>query len=526
MTLLAAFLTPADAAPFTTPAPAFPISGYFIRAGGSNALNADKLDRIKAAGGDSILTPGARLKPAGWAELPADCKIGSVNCGQAATLGVRVNRVFTYSDGNQWGTKALACPRDQSIAANGKLFTILVVPADVSGCDSSDNSYDVIVISGGTTKAASATVSLAKAATKRKMRLYAGLPIPVMRNDVPYLPDLSYQNTFAQFTDRYLRYQKAVSNVAGLAGFYLAVEMPLSAGFDSVLTTYRIQNEAIHRIMPTRAAVVSPYLDARVAAGGRTPLAGVADAVRTIALTASGVNLSIAVQDGMGTGKGGAYFGNEDGTAVDAPASTIVGEGTWGTKYLASTRDYFQAAAAGVAGTTATLWANVEGMAPATGSNACDTNLRGQTTLARLDRQLQQVGNAPQKLISFMWDTYYTCVGTGTPLEQQLRSGKATPVITDSTFTAGTGAVAITGYNLYGAKVQVNWTDAAGQRLSKVVATDYFDGSFGARRGQNPRLQTVMANVGETNLSPDDYYTISVTNAWDAVSDADYAKHN
>jgi hypothetical protein len=352
------------------------------------------------------------------------------------------------------------------------------------------------------------------------------MPIPVNRTDLAYLPDLSYQNTFTQFTDRYLQYQAAANNVAGLAGFYLSTEMPLSDGsvYDSTLTVYRIQNQGIRRIMPTRSAVVSPYIDARAAAAGRATPAQAAAAVRNIASTASGVPLNIAVQDGMGTGKGGAYFGSEAAVSVDQFAAAIVGPGTWGAKYLAPNRDYFQAAAAGIAGTGATLWANMEGMAPANGANPCDTNTRGQTTKARLDRQLQQLGNAPTKVISFIWDTYYTCVGTGVPLVNSVTAGKSTPVITDSDFNAAAGSVLITGYNLSGAQVQLQWTTAAGQLQDRTVAAAAYNPAYGQQHGLNPGLQSVTVNVGATSLGAGKYYMVNVTNGWGARNDAFYSK--
>jgi hypothetical protein len=302
-------------------------------------------------------------------------------------------------------------------------------------------------------------------------------------------------------------------------------EMPLSSAaiFEPVLAVYRIQNQAIRANMPARSAVVSPYIDARSAAAGRITPAEAQVAVRNIALTAAGVPLSIAVQDGMGTGKGGAFFGNEASASVDQAAAAIVGAGSWGSRYLAPNRDYFVAAAQGVPGTGAALWANMEGMAPATGANACDAMSRGQTTKARLDRQLQQMANAPKKIISFMWDTYYTCVGTGVPLVQRVLAGKATPLITDSELNPATGSVTVTGYNLSGANVELKWTAVAGQVQGKTVTATAFNGLRTKERSK-PSLQAVTANVGGTTLNPGTYYMVNVTNAWGACNDAFYSK--
>ena len=505
-------------------APVYPISGFFIFASSVDAVNKQKLADIKAIGGDTVITFGSQLKPATLASLPADCLVNGVNCAQAAAGTVKVNRYFTYTDGGRWGAPAVRCPLDRALVSSGKAFTVLVFPAAGTGCVSSNGTYDVVVVGGASATAGDPSVSLAAAATGAGIKYFAGMPLPVRRTDVAYLPDMSYQRTFTQFTERYLQYQAAVNNVAGLAGFYHSTEMPTSDGatFDPILTVYRIQNEAIRRILPTRAAVVSPYLDARV--GWNISLEGTRNAVRKIAQTASGVVLNIAVQDGMGTGKGGAFFGNEASASVDRFAASIVGSGSWGSKYVASNRDFYLAAAAGVSGTGAVLWANLEGMAPAAGTNPCDTNLRGQTTKARLDRQLQQVANAPRKIISFTWDTYYTCTGTGTPLRTQIAAGNTTPIITDTTFRPAAGTVQITGFNLTGGSAQVKWTTAAGQVFDRTVSATAANTAYGQQAGLNPRLEMITVNVGVTTLGAGKYYMVNVVNGWGVKNDAFYSQ--
>lgn len=506
--------------------PVYPISGFFIYGSTIDSVNMQKLADIKAIGGDTVITFGSRIKPATLDTVPADCKVAGVNCAQTATVGVKVNRYFTYSDASIWGKPSLACPRDTSLTGNGKPFTVFVLPTQGTSCESPNGVYDVVVVSGATSGTAGLNVSVATTASSQGIRYYAGLPLPVNRVDLPYLPDMSYQSAFTQFTDRFLKYQAAVIDLPGLAGFYHAFEMPLSDGatFDSILTLYRIQNQAIVRILPGRGAIVSPYIDARLSAGGKVTLDQVRRAVKKIALTASGVPFSIAIQDGMGTGKGGAYFGNEASMAVDPYAAAIVGTGTWGSKYLAPNRDYFLAAAEGLEGTGAELWANLEGMAPATGHNPCDNATRGQTTKARIDRQLQQMANAPTKVISFMWDTYFTCSGAWSPLKERVKAGSTTPIITDSTFRASAGTVQITGFNLGGGTAQVRWTTANGTLMDKTVAPTSYNPLYGKQRDLNPKLESITIRVGSTSLGAGKYYMINIVNAWGAKNDAFYSQ--
>ena len=507
------------------PAPVYPISGFFIYGSTSDATNLQKLSDIKAVGGDTVITFGSGLKPATLADISPDCQINNVNCAQAAAGGIKVNRYFTYYDYSLWGTSSLVCPRDRSITSNGKPFTIFVLPNQGTSCTSSNGVYDVVVVSGATNAGTSGlNVSVAKAATELGMKYYAGLPVPANRADMAWLPDASYMPALTQFTDRFLRYQKAVIDVPALAGFYHSYEMPVtdSTHYDPVLNLYRLGNKAISQVFPGKGAIVSPYLDARRSTGSYTVAKFRAGAKRIATTKATGVALAIAVQDGMGTGKGGAYFGNEANAPVDQFAAAIVGEGTWGSKYLAPIRDYFTAAADGLSGSGVQLWANLEGMAPKTSQNPCDDNGRGQTTKARIDRQLQQLGNSPLKVISYRWDGYYTCSGTWAPMSERMKTFALTPVITDSIFY-GNGNVLVTGHNLSGGTVNIRWTDTYGRTYEKTVTASDYNPNYGKQLGINPRLESVTAKLGSTSLGIGKYYMINVVNGSGVKNDAFYS---
>jgi hypothetical protein len=255
---------------------------------------------------------------------------------------------------------------------------------------------------------------------------------------------------------------------------------------------------------------------------GRVSVDNARAGIQKMAGTANGVRLAIAVQDGMGTGKTGAYFGHESGYNVDQFAASVVGSGTWGSKYAAPNRDYFLAMAEGIEGTGAELWANMEGMAPGTSANPCDNQFRGQSTKARHDRQLQQIGNYPVKIISYMWDPFYTCKGTWSPVVDQMRAGSMTPVITDSIFY-GNGDVLVTGQNLSGGTIQVKWTDTYGRTFDKTVSATSYNPSYGKQQGMNPRLESVTAKLGNTSLGSGKYVYINVTNGSGVSNDAPYS---
>lgn len=517
----------------------YPLSGFFISALPNDQANLDKLKAIKEVGGDTVITFGSQLKPAsidGSGKVVSngavnttynDCLINGAPCAQAVTAGIKVNRVFTFGNGSHFGGSAIKCARDKNIESKGKLYTLLVIPTIDNGCASSNNAYDLVMVYSGRVTDADPALSVAKAATTLGMKYYAGMPAPIKRTDYGWLPDMSYSATLGKFTERFMMFHASKDNVAGLAGFYHHTEMPVARyGFDSILDVYRMQNAAIKKYLPTRGAVVSPYIDARVTAAGRMTPADTKVAANNIANTASGIKLNIAIQDGMGTSKGGAYMGNEASLNVDKYTAAYMGAGTWGSKYLAPTGDYYRAAKEGVAGTGASLWANIEGMAPSNAdtANACNNSLRGQTTKTRLDRQIQQLGETTTKNISFMWDDYYTCVVNGRTLAQDLKARSNEPILSDSSIVPSNGEIKVSGYNLAGAKVTIKYADRNGVVQQKTATNYRVDTAYGRNSGKESRMEAAYFNVGVYNVRPGSYYMINVTNGDGKKNSSFYSK--
>lgn len=522
----------------SAPAPSFPISGFFVQAESSDAANLDKLKAIRAVGGDTVVTFGNQLEPGsldeagnitgpgGTAETFAACLIDGDPCAKAVTAGYSIGRVFTYSNGSR--LDVLRCGRDRNVLSGGNSYSLMLVPAAGEGCDTTDGTYDLVAVYGGRTDDVDKTVSLIRAATGLGMTVYAGMPAPEKRTDANWLPDTTYYPTLRKFTERFLAFHAAKSNMAGLAGFYHHTEMPLAddPGFSSILELYRMQNAAIGASMPGKGAVVSPYLDSRLSAAGRGTPAQAEAAIRSIAATRSGISLKIAVQDGMGTSKGGAYMADEAGDPVDEFAAAYVGKGSWDSKYIAPTGDYYAAAAEGIRGSGAELWANVEGMAPSgpgLGNTCSPTSKRGQTTKSRLDRQIQQLGTTIRKTISYTWDDYYTCPVDGKTLAQQIRANGADPIISDAKFDA-TGALTVVGYNLAGATLTVEYRNAANTLESLTAKAHSHDPSFGVENGLEPGIAATAADVGPVTVRPGSIYSVKVTNGAGKSNSSHFAK--
>lgn len=486
-----------------------PISGFFVSAGATDADNLDTLRNIEAVGGDTVVTFGTTLRPATLdskdrirtdGELDATfsaCQIDGAPC--AASVDVEINRVFTFANHSHFTGSALQCPRDRSFTSGDQRYTLLVVPLHGTGCTDPEGRYDLIAVHGGARGEVDRTTSLLRAADTVGMQVYLGMPSPTKRGDVAWLPDQSYQHTLSIFTDRFLRYHRDKGSTDAIAGFYHHTEMPVAAGevWQPVLDLYRLQNSWIAKRFPDKAALVSPYLDNRPSTNAGLSAQDLFDKTRSgaraIAGTAEGVPLAVAIQDGMGTGKAGAYLANDARSTVDGPAAALVGKTSWASAYLMPVSDSFRAARQGLEDTGASLWSNVEGMTPQADDAevACASGSgRGQTTKNRLDQQVQAVGPFTAKNISFSWDPFYTCrVGSSTLADALLRHGTA-PVVTNAALAPDRDLLWLAGYNLAGSTATVKYVDTNGAVHQDSAVIGLHSGDYGRRTGLDSRLES------------------------------------
>lgn len=445
-----------------------PISGFFIYSDTNAQKNLEKLDAIKAAGGDTVITFGNRLRPAGQNGAGhittdgavnssfTDCYIDGAPCVTAMKRAYNIRSTFTYGDKSMWNAGAIKCGIDR-VVNNGKdrkTFTLLVIPTQGNGCSSPNGQYDLVVINNSW-GSQDATNALVNGSAERGMQYVVGLPAPVIDGANPHLPNLSYMDTMEKFTDRFMLEFKGKYNSAGFGGFYHHFEQNLNSAWHETLSLYRMQNRIIAKHFGTsKYALVSPYIDSRRIWTGATP-AQVAQNAAAIADTAEGVPLIIAPQDGVGTGKGAAYYDTEAGAGVDPWSIPESGAGTNAGIHHASTKYYYNAIRDVLAPRGVQMWANLEGMSAShNGSNTCTNGTaRGATVKDRLDKQVQMSGSYTSKNISFMWDHYYTCAPFGTSLAQEFSWRKSDPIVTGA-WSEGDKLVVI-GYNLNPARVDV-----------------------------------------------------------------------
>lgn len=445
-----------------------PISGFFIYTDTNTTRNYEKLNAIQAAGGDTVITFGNRLRPAGQNGVGQittdgavndafrDCLIDGVPCVTAMKRSYNIRSTFTYGDKSYWDGGALKCAGDRVAHPGGdrKTYTLLVIPTQDNGCSSPNGVYDLVVINNSW-PSHDATTAIINGAAERGMSYITGLPAPVIDPVHGHLPNLSYLDTMEKFTDRFMLEYKSQHDKPSLRGFYHHFEQNLNSAWYETHTLYRMQNRMIAKHFGTsKLAMVSPYIDSRRSPTGAVPAQAAENAI-AIANTAEGVPMAIAPQDGVGTGKGAAYYDTEAWAGVDPWSIPESGSGANANIHHAPTKHYYQAMRDALAPTGVQLWSNLEGMtASFNASNACTAGTaRGATVKERLDKQVQMAGSYTVKNISFMWDHYFTCAPYGTSLGQELTWRKSDPIVTGA-WSEGNNLVVI-GYNLNPVKIDV-----------------------------------------------------------------------
>jgi len=221
--------------------------------------------------------------------------------------------------------------------------------------------------------------------------------------------------TFLTFTKRILSdYAQRFRDSSAFVGVYQSLETPVAEKpLKAVLSCYRQQHALVRNALPGKLIMVSPYWDARKRCPTGVNIASVRAGIGHIARTDVDI---IAPQDSRGTGKVGLFWKRQRGDAVAAGLRCVdgVGDATYAEAYHASTRSFYRAAREAVDALSATglkvqLWANLEAFAPGKGIPCGNFTTSQRTTKERLDRQIMMAGVYPEKLISYMWDSYYTC---------------------------------------------------------------------------------------------------------------------
>ncbi|MCC7492831.1 MAG: hypothetical protein IT204_10805 [Fimbriimonadaceae bacterium] len=422
------------------PAP-YPVSGYWLFGRPTAAEWEAAVARITALGADTVLQFGPRLVRRTPDELRAHAVFGRWALDPATVAG-GVRRIYTYESHEAFGPALLTGPADQRLEDGERLVWRLQVPVPAGA-----GQVDLVYVAG---RRQDSVTLLLQALGPRRGQAYLGMPCAPVDPQYPWDPDHTALPLLEDFTRRVLRdWAQRHAAQAAFAGVYQSLETPASERcLPRVLETYRRQHAVVREVLPGKAVVISPYWDVRRGRPTGTTVAAVQTGIALLATCDVDV---IAPQDSRGTGKVGLHWPHEAAQPVDPRLHPAVGAVTYGAAYQANTRELYRAARAAVDAANAqrgrplALWANLEAFEPA----RQDGPEIGRTTRERLDRAVVLAGLAPDKLISFMWDPWFTArAGAPQSLAEELEASAPRPLLVAARRTLQPAGLVVWGYQL------------------------------------------------------------------------------
>jgi len=515
----------------------YPIAGYWMYGRLGECAWRDALETVHRIGADTVIQFGphpARRTPAELATDPTfsacddngdSCFDGALFTLQAAHPDNTIRHVYTMATGEDFGDELLVCPGyDARIEVGDQVFWRLLLRAGDAGDDSCDfatpRDYDLLLLAGNPEDS---VASLLAEAQVMGMEAYLGIPTATPHPSYPWEVWSEAEDLCLALVDRVAAdYADRHGGLSSFAGVYQSTELPVAdPTVASVLDWYEASNQRIRQHLPGRAILVSPYMDLRRQEPTGVSLDSLAEGFKDIARTDMDV---IAPQDGRGTGKVGLYWPFEEDSPVDPRLEPAVGPLTYGSAYRGNTRDAYDAVSAAAdqllgEGIAVDLWVNVEAFEP---GGTQDCGYYGQVPLTekeRLDQALTFEGASGSRLISFMWDAYYTCTGDDpTTLGEDVASDHGRPIVAQAFAweSANTPGLVLRGYGITGGDVGLTWYDGAWAVQSATVptASGWENPGFGAGDATYPdRLEEVWIPFDWSNMAPDFYLHISVTTA-------------
>ncbi|MCK5802215.1 MAG: hypothetical protein KAI66_05255 [Lentisphaeria bacterium] len=449
--------------------PRYPISGYWFFGRGSRQAWREALTRAQAAGADTAIQFGPRprlIDLDALAKQKAFKKAPELVTSAVAELAAvapraEIRRVLRYASQENFGAALIVHPAyERSVHVGETVLWRLVFPFDAAGNASDLDSATVVDLFFVIGSARDSVAMLLAEAGELEMQVFVGMPTAPQHPQYPWDPWGRVMPTFLRFSDRVLLdYAQRFGDSKAFVGVYQSVELPVAAKpLVAVLHCYRQQHALVRRRLVGKRIMVSPYWDARKRRPTGVTPASVREGIGHIARTDVDI---IAPQDSRGTGKVGLFWKSQAGDPVAAGLRCVsgVGETTYGEAYHASTRDFYRVAREAVdalakEGIKVELWANLEGFAPGKGVPCGSFTTTQRTTKERLDRQIMMAGTHPAKIISYMWDSYYTAkAGRSETLADAILAVPDRPIAVEA-HREGERLVVV-GYHLAGGDIEI-----------------------------------------------------------------------
>ncbi|XP_071113546.1 uncharacterized protein [Haliotis cracherodii] len=468
---------------------------------------------------------------------------------ELSALGLKVAAFATYQYEENFSEVIMVCPKFDRKIESSRIYYRLVLSTTTQSDPCNITSGSSVVVLFTSFAGTDPHELLLESAAANNMSVYLGLPA-VPRNYDNFGFDEELMPAYYAFTSRVLldhksRYSHRIGGEVNrwtftrnhksskamktplhgskslfdaIAGYYSTDESGL-AQVDTksiYLELYRNLGKAVHGV--GKRFAISPFVDLN-----RSQLNATVDqhvqGFRNIVSTAE-VDI-VAVQEGRGAGKGCYYWPNQLDTPVvevDSKLDEIIHyisptlhpNVTYRDAFTASNQELFRQFGqiqdfSHQQGNQFEYWLNIEAfeylrddpcllvdpMASGMGE------LLQRTTKSRIDRALTAAGASPKKIISFAWDSDFTCTTEQykSSLEAEIRHDSSRPIIANCSFHSKNNlSVVVIGYNLEGETqgFVVEWTDRENKHHSDPLNGYYYETDWGQRHNKVESLIYIM----------------------------------
>jgi cysteine-rich repeat protein len=461
-----------------------------------------------------------------------DCMQGGMHCVDRALAdlqGLHANNTvvnwLTYAPINDFSDEIMTCPTaDRKITIGNRTYWRIVLPhhAGQNPCDFNGNDFDVLFTYF---EGSDDMERLLTEADGMQMDVLLGMPCAPHDSAQPWNIDLTLRPAFLDWARRVLTdYHHRHSSHPSFVGVYQSFEVPLVAsGLQDIYDTYGMIGDIIDDTLPSGLYVLSPYWDVNTDQGAAT-VASVKAGFKRLARQSVDI---IAPQDGRGTGKGALYWPFQESETIDSvdprlgDFPNVDGSATFDEQFNASSRELAAAVREAVGelqsqeNITVTLWINIEAF-EYTSHDPCSYTSLDRTDKSRLDWALTMAGAFPTRLISFMWDPFYTCLdgGYSQSLHAEIESDHDRPIAANAFFfnSGGDDGIIVRGFNLTaaGTVFHLTWYDSGWNIHSTTVSAGWTSPGWGATNDRSPLLDEVWLPFDNSDLAPSFYVHIVV----------------
>jgi len=529
--------------------PPYPITASFFRDRYSLQEWNTTLTQFKKQGGDTVFLRAPSVSK-GWQnggnfQWCNQCLTDAKN--DMKKLGLNISDVLTYEYEEGFSDAIMRCPTVDRKIISSRIYHRIVLPTNTTGMKSScdfPKGSDVVVLFTSFSGIDPHQV-LIESAANHSISVYLGIP----KAPTKFSPTLMI--AYYAWVDRVLsehksRYsvkkikssrQRTKSLYDTIAGYYSAddcdlptvasqkIQAPPSAEL-IYLDMYTELGGLVHNV--GKKFAISPSVNTnRLMTNGtlENNVQGFEDLAKTKAIDI------IAVREGRGSGKGGYFWPvqlhkpiQETDDVLDKilhlQKPKLHPNITFSQVFQASNQAVFKALQQSQeqlqqSNISFHFWLNIEAYEslhddpclPVDTHNSGNGEMMNRATKARVDWGLSAAGTKVQKVLSFAWDSDFTCTTQkfNTSLKDEIQSDINRPILGECRFHSMYNlSVVVIGFNIMYANVYtVNWTDTSNTTRTNQLSGYYFELDYGAEHNLVGSIQyTMLYDISNMNLTP------------------------